>query len=322
MDISEDWIPCRIVWEQNRPLVDWCSLGDARFSEPFFHQTIGRVMRRPFSAAFQRRTPIDEWDDSASPDPAGLIFHMSRCGSTLISQMLKAIAGVTVFSEAPPVDAVVRAPEFGIDVKGEQHADWLRRIVRALGSGGGLGQRAYLLKVDCWHALDLPLFRRAFPSVPWIFVYRDPAEVLESHALEPGEWTNRGFLVSERFGFDAAAVPPAALPEYRTHLLAGILRGVLENGNELERRLVNYSQLPDYGWTALPGLFGLNPSVEEITAMESVAAQDAKRPAFNFVPDAERKRASATLESQILCEKHLYPLYRKLEELRLRGSQD
>jgi hypothetical protein len=322
VNIGEDWIPCRVAWEQNRPLIDWCYLGGARFDEPFFRQTIGRAMRRPFSAAFLRRAPIEAWNDAASPDPAGLIFHMSRCGSTLISQMLKAIAGVTVFSEAPPVDAVVRAPELGIDVCDEQHADWLRRIVRALGSGGALGQRAYLLKVDCWHALDLPLFLRAFPSVPWIFAYRDPIEVLASHALEPGEWTNRGFLRAERFGFDPAVIPPAALPEYRTHLLAGILRGVLEYGNELEAHLVNYSQLPDWGWTTLPRMFGLDPGAQEITAMQSVATQDPKRSPFAFVPDAERKRASATQVIHMLCETHLYPLYRKLEAQRRRASSD
>jgi hypothetical protein len=308
---EEDWIPCRVVWEQGRPLTDWCYLGGARFSEPFFHQTIRRVMRRPFSAAFQRRAAMEEWDDALSPDPAGLIFHMSRCGSTLISQMLKEIAGVTVFSEPPPVDSVVRASEFGIDVSEEQHARWLRAIVRALGSG--FGERAYVLKLDCWHAVDLPLFRRAFPSVPWIFLYRDPLEVLASHAAGPAEWTDRGFLKAERFGFDAAAIAPAALAEYRTHLLVGILRRVLEYGGEREGHLVNYSQLPEWGWTTLPRLVGVDPSAQEIAAMREVATQDAKRSAFAFAPDAERKRAGAPAELHALSEAHLYPLYRKLE---------
>lgn len=312
---DEDWIPCRVVWEQNRPLSDWCYLGGARFSEPFFHQTIRCVMRRPFSAAFQRRTPIERCD---APDPAGLIFHMSRCGSTLISQMMKAIPGVTVFSEAPPVDAVVRAREFGIDVQDDRHADWLRWIVRAMGAGGASRQSAYFLKLDCWHAVDLPLFRRAFPSVPWIFVYRDPIEVLASHASEPGEWTDPSFLKAERFGFDPATIPPAALAEYRTHLLAGILGRVHEYVDELEGHLVNYSQLPDWGWTTLPRCFGLDPSAQEIAAMRKVAIQDAKRSAFAFAPDAERKRASATQELRALSETHLYPLHRKLEAQRTR----
>ena len=33
--------------------------------------------------------------------------------------------------------------------------------------------------------LDLPLIYRAFPDVPWVFVYRQPVEVLASHAGAP-----------------------------------------------------------------------------------------------------------------------------------------
>jgi hypothetical protein len=316
-DTEKDWIPSRVAWEQQRPLIDWCYLGGARFTEPFFQDTISRALRRPFSAAFLRRTPMDAWEEAGRPDPAGLIFHMSRCGSTLISQMLKAISGVTVFSEAPPVDTIVRAAELGIEVKAEQHIDWLRSIVRALGYGGNMGQRAYFLKLDCWHVLDLTLFRRAFPSTPWIFLYRDPIEVLGSHASQPAEWTLPGYLKAERFGFDASRIPPAALAEYRALLLAGMLRSILDYGAELEGRLVNYLQLPDWGWTTLPRMFGLDPSAEEISRMQAVATQDAKRSGILFKPDPEGMRANATAELHALSETFLYALYQKLEAQRV-----
>jgi len=126
LDQEEDWIPYRGVWEQQRPWIDWCYLGGARFTEPFFQDSISSALRRPFSAAFLRRTAIEE--QAGWPDPAGLIFHMSRCGSTLVAQMLKTLSGVTVFSEAPPVDAVVRA-----ETNVRQHVDgcggWYERSV-------------------------------------------------------------------------------------------------------------------------------------------------------------------------------------------------
>ena len=42
--------------------------------------------------------------------PSGFIFHMSRCGSTVISQMLAALAEHVVVSEAGPIDALARGP--------------------------------------------------------------------------------------------------------------------------------------------------------------------------------------------------------------------
>jgi hypothetical protein len=318
-DPGEDWIPCRVVWEHDRPLIDWCYLGGVRFTEPFFERTIARALRRPFSAAFLRRTPIEAFEAGGS-DPAGFIFHMSRCGSTLVSQMLKAIPGVTVFSEPPPVDSIVRAPERGIEVSEERRASWLRSIVRALGRGSNASQHAYFLKVDCWHALDLRQFLRAFPGTPWIFLYRDPVEVLASHSSQPAEWSLPGYLKSERFGFDATTIAPADLAQYRARLLAGMLRSVLECGNELGGRLVNYSQLPDWGWTTLPRVFGLDPSAQEIAAMQAVAGQDAKRAPLVFAADAERKRASASPEIVALSKTYLDPLYRELEARRVSGN--
>jgi hypothetical protein len=307
VDPEEDWIPCRVVWEQQRPGVDWCYLGGARFTEPFFQDTVSSALRRPFSAAFLRRTPIEDGEDAGWQDPAGLIFHMSRCGSTLVAQMLKVIAGVTLFSEAPPADTIVRA-----EMSEQKRVEWLRWMGRALGRGA-VGERGYFLKLDCWHILDLKLFRLAFPKTPWIFLYREPAEVLRSHAAQPGEWTIPGFLKSQRFGFDASQLAPAALAEYRALLLAGMLRGVLDCGEELEGHLVNYSELPEWGWTAMPGFLGLDPSGFEIERMREIADRHSKRPEMVFAPDAAR----VTAEIRALSEMHLDELYQKLEGRRL-----
>jgi hypothetical protein len=53
-------------------------------------------------------------------------------------------------------------------------------MVAALGQARA-GETRLFLKLDCWHMRDLPLFRRAFPNTPWVFLYRDPVEVLVSH---------------------------------------------------------------------------------------------------------------------------------------------
>src|SRR2546430_2644461 len=118
--------------------------------------------------------------------PSGFIFHMSRCGSTLLTQMLAALAHNIVISEASPIDAVVRAPHVRPALSDDQHALWLRWMIGALGQPRSGNERHYFIKLDCWHTLALPLFRRAFPDVPWGFLYRDPVEVLVSQLRMPG----------------------------------------------------------------------------------------------------------------------------------------
>jgi hypothetical protein len=303
--LDQDWIPCRVVWELNRPHIDCCYLGGARFTEPLFAGTIARALERPFSAAFQRHLPIEALEareqveeQAGNADPAGFIFHMSRSGADLISKMLKAIPGVTVFSQAPPVDSIVRAPERAIEASEAQHTGWLRAIIRALGRGVSSEHRPYFIETDCWHALDLPLYCRAFPATQWIFLYRDPREVLASYASYPAEWTLPGYLKAERFGFDPATVEPAALAEYRARLLAGLLRKVAECELPLGT-LVNYSQLPDWGRTTMPHVFGLGP-----IAPDAVEHADDPR-SVTLTPEIER-----------LCEAHLSPLYKILEAKR------
>ncbi|HET9222191.1 MAG TPA: hypothetical protein VFO07_06795, partial [Roseiflexaceae bacterium] len=105
----DGWIPVRISWEQLRPIVEWRYVGDARFTEPFFEQTISACLRHPFSRLFFLRTPVDALAQlhAARPGvaPSGFVFHMSRCGSTLVAQMLATLPQTLVIAEAEPIDA-------------------------------------------------------------------------------------------------------------------------------------------------------------------------------------------------------------------------
>src|SRR5450755_3500141 len=89
----DGWVPMRVGWEQGDPQVEWVRLGGERFIDPFFDDTIQRVLQHPFHQAFRRRTRLDEiseWRGRPAIAPRGFIFHMSRCGSTLVSQVLAA----------------------------------------------------------------------------------------------------------------------------------------------------------------------------------------------------------------------------------------
>ena len=134
---------------------------------------------------------------------------MSRCGSTLVSQMLATPAANLVVSEAEPIDAVVRARQARPDLSEDEHALWLTWIIGALGQPRG-GERHYFIKLDSWHTLALPLFRRAFPDVPWIFLYRDPVEVIVSQTDHARPANDPGTLDIGLLGLNADRIRRAA----------------------------------------------------------------------------------------------------------------
>jgi hypothetical protein len=141
--------------------------------------------------------------------PAALVFHMSHCGSTLVAQMVKAMAQTVVISESALIDDVVWVDR-RVRIEPSAQADLLRAAAAALVPGQRTNA-ALVLKLHATHALRLPLFARAFPGVPWIFVHRDPVEVLVAQARLAGPELIPGVLPAEAVGVpyrDAVAMPP------------------------------------------------------------------------------------------------------------------
>lgn len=314
------WLPVRTRWQDQDLDVDWAYVGPRPLREPFFEETVARCVAKPFNRMFGYSTPIEalagRLRDHRCVPPTGFIFHMSRCGSTLASQMLAAIPRNIVVSEASPIDAVVQARRTRPDLGGEQHAAWLRWMIGALGQARSGEERHFFVKLDSWHALALPLFRRAFPSVPWIFLYRDPVEVLVSQLRRRGIHMVPGLMDPEVFGFDAslATETPA---NYCARILERICDGVLREYAPGAGLLISYRQLPAALWTDVLPHFAVPCSEPDRLAMAQAARHDAKRPELPFVNDTIAKRAGVTDEIRSAAQQ-LGGLHARLEALRLK----
>jgi len=305
------WLPARVRRSGGALAIDWAYFGARRLSEPFFEDSVAAA--RSDGAGPLVSTPLAElanWRDRpASLEPTGLIFHMSRCGSTLASQMLAASGANIVVSEASPIDAVVRmAADDGDRVR------LLRAMVAAFGQIRNPGETRYFLKLDSWHACVLPLFRAAFPRTPWAFLYRDPAAVMVSHARRTGMQ-----MVSD-------LVPPAFYSlepsgqtwgvDYWAQVLGAICAAALREHPADGGVLANYDELPGVLWTRLLPHFGVAPTPEEVETMAAAASFDAKAPGARFTPDTATKRNAATPAIEAAVERHLAEVYAQLEARR------
>jgi hypothetical protein len=298
----EGWVPTR-VHERDVPVVEWCWLDGLGFDEPFFVQTVERAFRTPFSLLFRRETPIDALE-AVPPglEPSGFIFHGSRCGSTLVSRMLASPPQNLVLSEPLPVDQVLRsrAPE-------SDRVRWLRAVVAALGRPRRGVERAYVLKLDAWNTCSLDLVRLAFPDVPWVFLFREPVEVLASHFRQRGAHMVPGALDPGLFGLDFDAVARLPPEEYCARVLAAIYRSALEH-RDGQAVFVDYRDLPEAVFDRILGAFGIECEEAEPARMREVTRFDAKNPQLLFSP-SEPEASPALREA---ADRWVRPLYEEL----------
>ncbi|HWW11035.1 MAG TPA: hypothetical protein VN018_00860, partial [Brevundimonas sp.] len=101
----DGWLPGRIFWDDadvEASVVEWIWCDAPRFTEAFLDDTFTRLMRHPANGLFRRRTTLAELEAWAerSPGiaPTGFIFHVSRCGSTLLAHLLGRLDGALVLS--------------------------------------------------------------------------------------------------------------------------------------------------------------------------------------------------------------------------------
>jgi gluconate kinase len=317
------WVPIRLYWRDGQALVDWCYLGDHTFTDPFFEQTIEVCLRSPFNLVFRQQTSVETLLEAQScrpgPPPTGFIFHLSRCGSTLVAQMLAALPRHVVLSEAGPIDAVLNAHKRDPRLDDTQRIAWLRAMVSALGQRRR-GETHLFIKFDCWHTLDLPLIRRAFPDVPWIFVYRDPVEILVSQVRQRGAHLTPRMLGPGLPGVDLAMAVAMGPEEYCARFLALICQAALDQHRAAAGLLINYRQLPDAVCSSILSWFGVSCPSADLERMREAARFNAKTPSMYFSDDSAEKNRAATDLIRRMADTWVAPLYQQLEAARIKVS--
>lgn len=314
------WLPIRLFWKQSHAWLDWCHLGDTRLTEPFFDHSIEKALQHPFNLAFRRQTPVEYLTELANSQanlsPNGFIFHMSRTGSTLVAQMLATLPENIVVSEASLIDAVFR-PEvqyYGIDEA--QQIAWLRGIISALGRPRRKEEKHFFIKFDSWHMVYLPLIQKAFPNVPWIFLYRNPVEVLVSLSREGGRQLVPGVINPAELGLDMAEIFQLPTEEYHARILARICEAALKYYQPGMTRFINYQELPGAVLTSLADQFRFNCSEMDCERMQERSKFGGKGPTARFHDDRAAKEQAASEAMRQTAALWLDLQYEEMERIR------
>lgn len=276
------------------PTVEWRDLRGFRFVDPFFETTVDRALWEPYRLLFAAHTPIDVLGDVAGAEfgvpPTGFIFHASRCGSTLVSNMLGGLDATIVASEPPVLDGVLRADLMG-GFGDETRRRWLCWAMTCLGQRRGGDERRLFVKFDAWSTRDVALVRSVYPAVPCVFVYRNPVEIIAAQIGMRGVHMVPGMLPAELFGLDQATVAELDHEDYCARVVASILDAAGRHADlDGGCRLVNYRDLPDVVIDDLLGHFGVRPSADEAVRLRAIGRVDAKHPGLPFDDPARSHR--------------------------------
>src|SRR6218665_2988250 len=90
----KDWIPYRLDLRHSESILcEWRYIANKTFTEPFFQDstakcTVYEENRQIYKPNTQLNGLIDFADKVSAIEPTAFIFHVSRCGSTLLAQLL------------------------------------------------------------------------------------------------------------------------------------------------------------------------------------------------------------------------------------------
>ncbi len=329
MDTVNDfrsWIPIRVYPHANDFWVDWLRLGASPLTEPFFQQSIQDLLRHPFHQGFRRQTPIGallQWSErSPGLPPSGFIFHASRCGSTLISQMFAASGSNIVYSEPPALDALLRSLQRFPGWPQSARIAALQALLSAWGQPladtGTPPRKHVIVKQDGWATLNAPLVKAAWPNTPWIFLYREPVEILVSQMRQRAAFLIPGVVdwsAHEVQAADDAEFEPVA---YCAQKLGAMLEAMVRYFDPATTLLVNYSELPASAMTRVAPHFGIALNSSQSAGLDAVLARDAKNPAKTFSADSAFKQQHADAHTRAMATRWMQPHYQQLEALRQR----
>ena len=283
-----DWLPARAALHPTGLYLALREIRPAELQDPFMQETIARI---PAHESVVQVAREDVGKGAAGTAPAGIVFHVARCGSTLVSQLLKQHVGVVVYAEPLPVNEVLLPPH-----------KWPRaELVAALRSLGGAfarhARKPWVWKLTSWNTLFCDLVAEAFPATPWVLCLRDLVEVSVSLLQNPAGWIWDGEQPAAPF---VKAIDPEGASRSREEYVARLCGAFCEAAGRLDPArgaLVDYASLPGATWEVVAPHFGLSVDGPARARMQEAAGMNSKAPIGRpekFAGDTEAKQAAAS----------------------------
>jgi hypothetical protein len=291
-------LPVAVGLEPAPGLVRWMDITAEDLRDPFFAQTVMRLknLRRPTGES-DIASLIDHSRAYPPTRPRGLIFHVSRCGSTIISNALRVCDDVIALSEAQPFTHLLTPKT---PVKPDYQRLLLRSLARVFSVDENGLKRRLILKLNSWNTTSIRTARRIWPDTPFVLSIRNPVEIMVSNLTESPGWKN----VPDGMGSE----------EYFARVLGRYFKSALEalDGNIV---VIDYASLDSSTMRRVAAFMGLRmPAGAEI--LDKVMARHSHDSTGRriFRDDREVKQRNASTKIRETAEEFAHKPYIELKQ--------
>jgi hypothetical protein len=126
---------------------------------------------------------IEKYENIDNNKKLGFIFHMSRCGSTLFSNLLNVSGNTVVYSEPTIINAILDPEK---DIKNKGHL--VKAAINALSGFSLDSTNCTVIKFRSWNVFFIDEIFSMFRYVPTVFIHRNGLEILSSVCSKPPGW--------------------------------------------------------------------------------------------------------------------------------------
>lgn len=207
----------------------WIYIGSKKFEEPFFSESLLTCLSLPQNSNMPYTTAetlLEKARDVDAVAPSAFIFHISRCGSTLLSQMLCCDERMIVLSEVPLLDEILRLP-FSHPDKEFSVQQLYFALLKLLGQKRSGKEEFLFIKTDSWHLHFFETLRNYFPKLPFLLLYRSPQEVIRSQQKQRGMHALTGLLEPQIFGHTQEELLQRSMDKHLEMVLEGYFEKML-----------------------------------------------------------------------------------------------
>jgi len=316
--IPKGWLPVAIrpATASRQYVVRWMRVGTADLTEPFFDFTVRRL-RAQYPLISEWETTLDAILtpslDLAPMTPSGMIFQMSRCGSTLLLNAMRSAEDVVGLGEAEPIESALTMAASRSDYWKEAGSSLLRALVPIFARYNSDRSKSIVLKFTPPCIACLPLIRSIWPTVPCLVLIRDPLEVVISNLMEPPLW-----LIERYTGQETTLLgrTPAEIINSTVESCAWFIgRFCSEAIRTIDEAcmIVDYESLNRGSIRDLAYRFGLNFSPDREALFTSAIAHHSKTLNHVFKGDRVQKRRRVTPDVEESVTKWVTAYYEELK---------